>query len=1516
VWARGARILTAPGERLTGLLSYVEQLERLRRSTAFSVPDEYFCAFRSEIDGLPGLSFDQAHGGDDVWLSLPRLGEIPPPEPSAALQPWIAFSKSADEAPRLRSEIVRKAGEEETRLTLTAFPGVSRLFENYLAQQWTPWSVDERPRRRAISLYNRLFSLHRRMEAESTDLPLELAWGMGIAVWKPEGGRGVVKCPLITQSCELTLDEDTLELVVRPREPPAVIELEPYAELESSGVAALEAIWTEHLKTSEQRPSPFAAPSTAPVLKAAIGYFDPAGRYDDTVGTAPVPEPGEHLLVTDSWVLFARRRTDRAWLEDVKRLKRRLKKDPLVPAALARLVAGAEASQLAPERAPLRGAHHPGQDLKAGELHFPLPYNDEQRAVAELLESGEGVVVDAPPGTGAAQTIANLICRCLARGQRVLVASPIDASLRRVQQKLPAELRPLSVAILAEERRGMRQLAHTIGSITERLKGLDPARLEQETVAQEAHVAELHATIAAFDEKLESFARSQLAAVTVDGTEMSPAELARLVAAQAAEHGWLTDPLDPVSQPAPRITAEDIAAVRAARIALGADLAHLGSRMPAVESLPEEAAVLTLHHDLLRARRLEAQVSSGTLLPLIDETPATLERAAKLRELLRREEVLRAEVAKDPFNWASRLRTRFEAREDHVARDLIIAARSVAVEELARRARQTPPVEAPPDAELSTDVVETVTRRAEGKFGFRIPLGRKEARASLEAMTVGGAKPANAEDWARVAAELEHRLKARRLLANWNAMVGECRLEAVKDTGPRAFRDLAARADYVLRVHELVTRVEAPIRTSVPAVFSAVTLRALPDYEDASHKLMAGNLASHLDKGQVAGASGRLKDALRALEPCSGPLVDSIWSFLTGSIGKDGSADSAAMLATTWRGLVAELRRVAELEPLLATVERVAAAIEASGAPGWAKRLRMLPATAYADPLTPASWREAWRWRVAVMLLGGLEGHDVLRQLLQRRRTAEGDLAKASRALTVDRAWLAVHRHAPERVRQAMREYTHSLRALGAGEGVRSTRNRQISEAALTRARAAVPCWLLPLWRVPEIAPAEIGSFDLVVIQDASRTDLAALGTLLRGRKLAFVGDAQQLGPPALGLSERKLRDLGSRFLKDLPYSAELAPGRSLLDLARAAFVGGVAFREQFGAAPEIVAFANREFYAGALAPLRVPKASQRLEPPLVDVCIEGAQRDGELNEAEALALVEEVESILADEALAGRTIGAVTLLGEEQAQRIERLLRQRVALRSIVDRRILTGTPAAFQGSERSLMLVSLGLAATDRGGAAATAPAAWFNLAASRALERVTLFRSIGEGALPADELPARLLRHFRDPLPRGADDGSAPRDRCETDLERELFDALHSRGFRVRPRVQIGPLIIDLVVDGADDRRVAVECDGDRADGAQRWPADLLRQRTLERVGWTFWRCFESNFVLRREHVLGDLWGMLERLGIEALGPAPAGRPASTASRVQQAAPTATREPASPPAAGAASTSRNRRRPRATH
>lgn len=106
-------------------------------------------------------------------------------------------------------------------------------------------------------------------------------------------------------------------------------------------------------------------------------------------------------------------------------------------------------------------------------------------------------------------------------------------------------------------------------------------------------------------------------------------------------------------------------------------------------------------------------------------------------------------------------------------------------------------------------------------------------------------------------------------------------------------------------------------------------------------------------------------------------------------------------------------------------------------------------------------------------------------------------------------------------------------------------------------------------------------------------------------------------------------------------------------------------------------------------------------------------------------------------------------------------------------------------------------------------------------------------------------------------------------QSGFERDVFDALVENGYRAWPQVKVGAHSIDLVIEGEQDRRLAVECDGDQYHGPEKWSADMARQRTLERAGWTFWRCFSSSFTLKRKAVLEDLFATMKKMGIEPIG-----------------------------------------------
>lgn len=146
--------------------------------------------------------------------------------------------------------------------------------------------------------------------------------------------------------------------------------------------------------------------------------------------------------------------------------------------------------------------------------------------------------------------------------------------------------------------------------------------------------------------------------------------------------------------------------------------------------------------------------------------------------------------------------------------------------------------------------------------------------------------------------------------------------------------------------------------------------------------------------------------------------------------------------------------------------------------------------------------------------------------------------------------------------------------------------------------------------------------------------------------------------------------------------------------------------------------------------------------------------------------------------------------------------------------------------------------------------------------------LVRSVKFDELSAVDIRRTLLQHFSKPMD-SADEQKSLIELCESGFERDVYTALFDRGYRVTPQVKAGAFRIDMVVEGADDARLAIECDGDEFHGPDRWQADMQRQRILERAGWMFWRCFASTWSLRKSAVLEELIERMRNMGIEPLG-----------------------------------------------
>lgn len=1456
--------------RILELLTYIEQVEKLKSKPAFTVPTEYFVAYQHELKGLPELQFNLQGEGGDVWLRIPRLKEISAPNVVETLKPWVNLPKSLDKAPEIKSELVKLEEKIEVgREYLTDHPEICAQFDQYVEEQWNPWAAAERPRRKTIARYNQLFILQQSLSSDGAEAPIELVWGIGNAAWKNPEFKTAVQHPLIVQACEITLNTDTFEIEVRPREAEPRLESDCYSEMELPGVRYLDTFWKGMVASSETRPNPFEASSFDGVLKAAVGHLDPSGAYEVRTDDVSPPSPGETLKITNTWVLFARKRSADVFLEDIRRLKTSIENAASLPAVISSFVEDGDSTVRARAEQAFRGLSSSDGAAGAFELYFPMPYNDEQVSIIQKLENNDGVVVQGPPGTGKTHTIANVIAHYLANGKRVLVTAKSESALAVLQEKLPERIRPLSVALLSDERDGMKQFEHSVQIIASSVARLNPIQAEHAIVKAAQQLDQLHAKIAHVDRTVTAYAEKHMQNYFFQGKEVSPEEMAKLVMADAERHEWFDD-APPATEGALSFEDADVSALRRARQQIGEDLGYLSASLPSPDDFPSWPDLVGIHRDLVKARAIESNVSCGTVLALVDSRIDTLENAQELLLLVNERNALRTKLLAAGEAWIDPLGPRLAAlpADDMVAKALKEICVEIQSFEDARRKFLTQAVAIPDDAELSEDFMDALVRLVSGKSAFALPFGRGEARKLVNAVTVQGVYPATKEDWRLAADVAEWRTNAKKLLVRWSALAGEFDIEPAGSSLEQAFKRVVQLKGYVEDVFRLVFELDTPLPEKVQEVFGRQIVNKLLEVGEGFLPTIAASLEAHADKGRLMYAVKRVQELLRKLEGRSGGIVEEIGSFLTESLGR-ASCDEG-VLQSTWRALTAELYRLVSLRQAFADVARVTQQLETAGAPNWAARARGIPAPAENDMVVPISWLEAWNWRQAVMFLERIDGHQKLRDLFEERRTLTASLARTYQDLVAEKTWLGVHNNSPDSVRQALQAYLNAVQSIGAGTGVRAIRHRQTARKAMARAYQAVPCWVLPHWRVSETLPSEIGLFDLVIIDEASQSDIWALPALLRGKKLLVVGDHKQVSPSAVGMAEEKIKALSARFLASQPHGAQMTPDKSIYDLARVIFAGNsVMLKEHFRCVPAIIEFSNREFYEGEIKPLRLPKANERLDPPLVDVFVKGGFRKGDVNPAEAIAIVDEIEAILADESLNGRSIGVVTLMGMEQAAHIHELVSKRIPPADVLARKIVVGSPPVFQGRERDIMFVSMVLGPNDRAAQNKADMLQRFNVALSRARDRMYLFRSVTETTFKEDTLNSRLIRHFRQPFRQDGRKVGALREMCESGFEFEMFDELVQRGYRVQPQVACGGYFIDFVVEGNEGRRLAIECDGDRFHGPGQWSADMARQRVLERAGWTFWRCFASSFVRRREEVVGDLIKTLERLGIEPLG-----------------------------------------------
>ncbi|HYT59110.1 MAG TPA: AAA domain-containing protein [Haliangiales bacterium] len=1458
------------------------------------------------IELFPAGQADAESEESDVVLRLTRPVITPCPAPPAVLSEWL--KPGWHECPgRVEVQANCTAAGREGQAGLDRFeedrqrPALLRTWQ----QQREHWVITERPARQSLELFQTVYGWYGAQEREGEKIELLI-------------GDGLLRCPHADgEFCHpVLLHKLALEFYPEKRQPQFVFrKREQPPELYLQFLQALPGVNEEQLRhckdeLAKAEFSPLGGEDTGGFLRRLIQGLFPIGgtlledapreEGNKAEFSAQSVRPPFHqrppleaatrqggATIERRPVIFMRqRRTGPAsvfdWvLEDI------AARDAFPPSLLQ--ILGLAEGAVAQSESGSGGVAFGNED---DDVLMSKPANREQLEIAKQLAGRDCVLVQGPPGTGKTHTIANLLGHLLAQGKRVLVTAHTPKALRVLRQKVVEPLQPLCLSVLHNDKQSQEELQGSVRKIHLRLAE-DDRLLERDAQRLREERKRILDTLREARQRLINGLEDESRDVVSGGKATRPVDAAKRVKEGCGKDDWIPEPVSP-GESLPLSHAEVVALYQTnARVSLD-DERELNGHRPELDRLPApnefSGAVAELNATASQDPCLRGELWDDALEPDdLSEFDRLLELAGKTIEFLRvcapwQLEAVQAgrdgEPARQVWESFSELieTTWREVKECYA----LVVEHGPSIDD-ARSPRELLPL------------VEQILRHIEARnsFGLLTKLSKRHWFDLLEKIRVGNRPPdlKTPTQFRAVRALLRMRLLREELVERWDRLMacqGAPPCSALGEKPEEVCRPFVTQIRACLGWHASIWQ---PLEGQFERLgfrWSAF-LESTPPETGANAELgrirraVLGDLGAILQSRSGWLRHRRLKAMLAAwlelLAPTDRPEARAT-QRLRQAIRDVSPTDYQA----AWE----ELARLKNLEQDL-THRRELLTRLSRCAPAWASAVEnRLPR--HGQPEPPGDPNCAWEWRQLYDELERRAGIP-LDTLQQQIEELSQRLLHVTAQLVEKQTWMNHIRQTTPPQKRALGAYTEARKRLTQSRtGVRDAEFLATARREMAAAKDAVPVWIMPLAEVAETFDPRKTRFDVVIIDEASQCDPTSLFALYLGNQAVIVGDDEQVTPVAVGMDMEEVARLIRVHLEGIDLKEFFDGTTSIYELAQIAFRGVIRLIEHFRCAPSIIAFSNHLSYKGEIKPLR-EAASIALHPHVVHLRVLNGREGGDnVNEVEAETIAALICAAIEQPEYARNALGdpvsfgLVSLVGDGQAVKVDGILRQRLEPAEYRRRQILCGDSAQFQGDERDVMFLSV----VDSPPGKPPLPMRQegpkkifkkrFNVAASRARDQMWVVHSLNhEIDLQPGDYRRRLVEHALDPesWERELQKRMPPMDPRSGSFEGSVLRRLRQRGYHVVPQFPAGACHIDLVVVG-NGRRLAIKCDGEQYQGAEKIQEDIERQAVLERLGWTFARIRGSLFFRDEERALERVFRRLEELDIPpepaAVTPAP--------------------------------------------
>lgn len=1088
--------------------------------------------------------------------------------------------------------------------------------------------------------------------------------------------------------------------------------------------------------------------------------------------------------------------------------------------------------------------------------------NKEQLEIARRIERYNAVLVQGPPGTGKTHTIANLMGHFLAQGKSVLVTSHTQKALSVLKEKVSPGLQSLCVSMLDDSNVDMEK---SIDGITSYMSQYTSFELKKEMEALGQERKQIIRDLAETRKKLFAIINQECNCIIYNGEGISPSMAAKFVQENSETLSYIPGTVR-LYEPLPLTFAELSELYRSNGIISAEDESEFDHDLPNPNDVMSPCSFEEKYNSLNSAMAHLGAISENNQwkiqnLPAESKIMITAPFGQLTLDYPEAAAVdqLRSYVSTFPKVESWMQHCAVDGKKGYAYKQLWIRLIQQIQDTSAYAERLTGEKFGKDVQILSQDnnFVEAMKQLQEkykqgGKIGKLTLLFNKKLEMALNGATVNGQQPQTVEDCQLILHVMEMKSMRDQCASYWNDLVSKHGVPAFYNLDASEPERVAANyipyiqryLDWFQREYEVLTTHMNAVGLPCDVIFQSNVLDSEIVSTEKILEALGNTIPQICDIFEVVQTIADTQKELeknRSILQLGKRMYSAVCkALLLAAEGYDPHAyrTAFAILEETY----AKTSLKAKREDYLNRLSPVA--------PQWADAIRTRNGI-HGEAVVPSDIDNAWKWKQYYGIIEDITAEPFPE--LQKRSLA---LSKEYRSITAKyaekSAWYNLLRTTEHDVsmKQALIGWKQTVKKIGKGTGKNAPMYRAKARELMVKCQKAVPGWIMPIGKALESLNPGTNKFDIIIIDEASQSDISSLAILYMGRKLIIVGDDKQVSPMAVGIQVDKMNVLKEMYIAGkIPNDHLYDAKTSIYDIAATTFQP-LMLHEHFRCVPEIIGFSNVLSYDCQIKPLRDCSNSVLL-PAVVNYRVTNGERIGKTNPNEAKAVVALMQACMAQPEYAGKTFGIISLLGDEQVKKIQEEIYSHIDPKEVSERRILCGNASNFQGDERDVIFLSVVYCANRKGPLSKLGFGSddsnrkRYNVAASRAKDQLWVVDSLD----PANDLKPGDIRKMLIDYSLNPESVTITNTQIEAKAESPFESAvarfLTIRGYHLVQQWQVGAYRLDMVAV-CGRKKVAIECDGERwHSGENKIREDMERQTILERLGWRFIRIRGSEY-----------------------------------------------------------------------